>query len=200
MKLGILGGTFDPIHLGHLLTAEIARETLALERVLFVPAGDPPHKQALAKTPVHHRQAMVQQAIATNPHFELCLIDLERPGPHYSVDTIRLICSRYHLSADECSFIIGADSLVNLPTWHQPNELITLCRLAVVRRPAYQPDLTALETLLPHVTARLDWLDMPLIGLASSQLRHRVSLGQSICYQTPAVVAAYIQQHQLYKT
>jgi nicotinate-nucleotide adenylyltransferase len=198
MKLGILGGTFDPIHVGHLLTAEIARESLALERVLFVPAGDPPHKQALAKTPAHHRQAMVQQAIADNPHFELCLIDLERPGPHYSVDTIRLIRSRYHLSADECYFIIGADSLVNLPTWHQPNELITLCRLAVVRRPEYQPDLTALENLIPHITSRLDWLDMPLIGLASSQLRQRISLGQSIRYQTP--VEAYIQQHQLYKT
>lgn len=199
MNLGILGGTFDPIHLGHLLIAEVAREALGLERVLFVPAGDPPHKQDQVKTPAYHRRAMVELAIAGNPYFELCPVDLERPGPHYAVDTVRLIRAQYRLAAEACFFIIGADSLQDLPTWHQPAELIGLCRLAVAHRPGYQPQTTALEQIMPGLGQSLNWVEAPLIGIAGAELRARLQAGQSIRYQTPDNVREYIHQHQLYQ-
>jgi nicotinate-nucleotide adenylyltransferase len=199
MQLGILGGTFDPIHLGHLLMAEMAWDSLGLTRVLFVPAGDPPHKQAVEKTPARHRQAMVERAIRANPHFELCPVDLERPGPHYAIDTVRLIRARYNLEAENCFFIIGADSLKELPTWHQAPQLITLCRLAVVHRFGYLPELTALTAAIPGLSARLDWVAMPLIGVAASEIRARVQAGQSIRYQVVDAVADYIQQNKLYR-
>jgi nicotinate-nucleotide adenylyltransferase len=196
--MGILGGTFDPIHLGHLLLAETAREALALQRILFVPAGDPPHKQNIAKTPAHHRQAMVELAISGNPCFELSLIDLERPGPHYTTDTVRLLRRHYNLSSDECFFVIGGDSLVDLPTWHNALELITLCRLAVSHRPGYQPDLGALAQKLPGLARRLDWVEMPALGLESSKIRERIRARQSIRYQVSNSVCEYIEVNKLY--
>ncbi|MBN1993723.1 MAG: nicotinate (nicotinamide) nucleotide adenylyltransferase [Anaerolineae bacterium] len=199
MKLGILGGTFDPIHLGHLLLAETAREALELPRVLFAPAGESPLKQGVFKTPASHRRAMVELAIAPNPHFELSLVDLERPGPHYTTDTVRLVRNQYHLSADECFFIIGSDSLLSLPQWHQVAELIKLCRLAVGRRPGYQPDLAGLEERIPGLSSRLDWVTMPALGLEASEIRARVRAGQSICYQVPRSVGEYIKQYRLYR-
>jgi nicotinate-nucleotide adenylyltransferase len=200
MSIGILGGTFDPIHLGHLLLAETAREALALQRVLFVPAGDPPHKQSDAKTQAHHRQAMVELAIAGNSCFELSLVDLERPGPHYTTDTVRLLRHQYHLSPDECFFIIGGDSLVDLPTWHNALELISLCRLIVSHRPGYQPDLSKLEERLPGLSHRLDWVEMPALGLESSTIRRRIRGGRSIRYQVIDTVCEYIQKHRLYRS
>lgn len=199
MKLGILGGTFDPIHLGHLLIAEVAWEGLGLSSVLFVPAGDPPHKQGVAKTPASHRVGMVERAIAANPHFALSPVDLERPGPHYTTDTVRLIRTQYHLSTEECFLIIGGDSLVDLPTWHNALELVTLCHLAVAHRPGFRPDLTELETVIPGISACLDWVEMPLIGFSSSEIRARVRAGQSIRYQVAEGVREYIEQHQLYQ-
>jgi nicotinate-nucleotide adenylyltransferase len=198
VRLGLLGGTFDPIHLGHLLLAETAHETLRLTQVLFVPAGDPPHKQHVPKTPAQHRQAMVELAIAGNPGFALSLIDLERPGPHYSTDTISLLRAQYHLAADDCFLIIGGDSLGDLPTWHDAAKLITQCRLAVSRRPGYQPDLKALEATLPGVSAQLNWVDMPALGLVASDIRARAQNEQSIRYQVTDKVRQYIEQHQLY--
>jgi nicotinate-nucleotide adenylyltransferase len=199
MKLGILGGTFDPIHLGHLLLAEMAWETLGLQRVLFAPAGESPLKQDISKTPAHHRRAMVELAIASNSHFELSLVDLERPGPHYTTDTVRLIRSRYDLSADECFFIVGGDSLMSLPLWYNSEELITLCRLAVSHRPGYQPDLTALEERIPGLSTRLDWVEMPALDLVASEIRARVRAGQSIRYQVTDSVGEYIKQYKLYR-
>jgi nicotinate-nucleotide adenylyltransferase len=200
MRVGILGGTFDPIHLGHLLLAETAREALALGRVLFVPAGDPPHKQEVAKTPARHRQAMVELAIAGNSCFELSLIDLERPGPHYTTDTVRLLRHQYHLSSDECFFIIGGDSLADLPTWHNALELMSLCRLAASHRPGYQPDLGVLEKSLPGLTHRLDWVEMPALGLESSAIRERIRMGRSIRYQVADAVCEYIEAKGLYRS
>jgi len=198
MRVGILGGTFDPIHLGHLLLAETAREVLALQRVLFVPAGDPPHKQAAPKTPACHRQTMVELAIAGNVCFELSLIDLERPGPHYTTDTVRLLRYQHNLSPDECFFIIGGDSLVDLPTWHNASELMSLCRLAVSHRPGYQPDLGSLEEELPGLSNRMDWVEMPVLGLEASVIRQRVQAGRSIRYQVTDTVRQYIDTNKLY--
>jgi nicotinate-nucleotide adenylyltransferase len=198
VSIGILGGTFDPIHLGHLLLAETTRETLALQQVLFVPAGDPPHKQAATKTAAHHRRTMVELGIIGNPCFELSLIDLERPGPHYTTDTVRLLRERHHLSPDECFFIIGGDSLVDLPTWHNAAELISLCRLAVSRRPGYQPDLSTLEKQLPGLSKRMDWVDMPVLGLEASTIRERVRAGRTIRYRVTETVCEYIESNGLY--
>jgi nicotinate-nucleotide adenylyltransferase len=194
----VLGGTFDPIHLGHLLVAELAAAALDLQTVLFTPAGDPPHKQAQPKTPAYHRRAMVELAIADNSTFVLCPLDLERPGPHYSLDTVRLIRARYHLLGEECFFIIGSDSLEDLPTWHRPAELLTLCRLAVLKRPGYRPDLAALEQLLPGIGERVDWVDGPLIGLSATAIRARARGGQSIRYQVPPAVQEYIAREGVY--
>jgi nicotinate-nucleotide adenylyltransferase len=200
MKLGLLGGTFDPIHLGHLLMAETALDGLGLRQVFFVPAGDPPHKQDLAKTAARHRVAMVERAIAGHPCFALSRVDLERPGPHYTTDTVRLIRRQYRLSAEACFLIIGGDSLVDLPTWHNAPELVTLCRLAVAHRSGYRPDLAELEAVIPGLSARLDWVEMPLIGVSASDIRARVQAGRSIRYQVAEPVREYIEQNQLYRS
>ena len=199
MRLGILGGTFDPIHLGHLLMAEMAGEALKLEKVLFVPAGDPPHKQNRTITAARHRRRMVELAIEGNARFELCPIDLERPGPHYSVDTVHLIRRQYDIGADACFFIIGGDSLADLPIWHDPEKLVPLCRLAVAHRPGYQPDISDLEKMIPGLGARLDWVPIPVVDFAASTIRARLRKGQSIRYQVPESVWQYIHQHNLYQ-
>lgn len=200
MKLGILGGTFDPIHLGHLLLAEVARETLELQGVIFAPAGESPLKQGMPKTLTHHRRTMVELAIANHPHFRLSLVDLERPGPHYTTDTVRLIRTQYDLTADECFFIMGGDSLLSLPRWHKADELITLSRLAVGHRPGYKPDLSTLECDIPGLGSRLDWVEMPALDLVASDIRARVRAGQSIRYQVVDCVGDYIEQWGLYKS
>ncbi|GAB4530597.1 MAG: nicotinate-nucleotide adenylyltransferase [Anaerolineae bacterium] len=197
MRLGILGGTFDPIHFGHLLAAEEGRTVLSLDRVLFAPAGDPPHKHVIL--PISHRLAMVNLAIADNPAFAVSTVDIERSGPHYTVDTIRLLRDEWGTEANETFFIMGADSLAHLLIWHRPDQLIKLCRLAVVTRPGYRADLRRLEEALPGITDRLDWVEMPVLGISSSDLQRRVREGRSIRYQVPAAVARYVAEHRLYQ-
>ena len=199
MRLGILGGTFDPIHFGHLLAAEEARVGLRLDKVLFAPAGDPPHKQGYAILPVTHRLKMVRLAIADNPAFDISTVDIDRPGPHYTLDAIRLIRDEWGTGADETFFIMGADSLLHLLAWHQPDQLIERCRLAVVTRPGYRADLGKLKEALPDIKRRLDWLEMPVLGISSSDLQRRVRDGRSIRYQVPAAVAEYVTEHGLYR-
>ncbi|MBC7263037.1 MAG: nicotinate-nucleotide adenylyltransferase [Chloroflexi bacterium] len=196
-RIGVLGGTFDPIHYGHLIIAEDARATLGLERVLFVPARRSPLKQPHSSAPAHHRVRMVELAIASNPHFELSRVDLERPAPSYTVDTLRLLQEAWGPRAD-LYFIIGADSLADLLRWHQPEEIIRLCHLVVAPRPGHRADLEALETHLPGITARTILLHSPEVGIAAVDLRRRVREGQSITYQTPPEVEAYIREHRLY--
>ena len=199
LRLGVFGGTFDPIHFGHLLAAEEARVTLGLERVLFAPAGDPPHKQGRVISPITHRLAMVRLAIADNPAFAVTTVDVDRPGPHYTVDAVRLLREEWGTGADETFFLMGADSLTQLLTWHQPARLVELCRLAVMARPGYRPDLAGLEATLPSLAARLDWVEMPVLDIAASDLRRRVRQGRSIRYQVPEAVAAYVAEHGLYR-
>jgi len=192
--IGILGGTFDPIHVGHLLIAEAVRDALQLERVLFVPAGDPPHKRAQKKAGAQHRRQMVACAIADHPQFELCTVDLDRPGPHYSVDTVAYIRRRTGLPAEATYFIIGSDSLADLPSWHNPAELIRQCRLAVVHRPGSA--VTAPN--IPGLPERLTWVEAPKIDLSASYIRARVRAGRSIRYLVPDSVRRYIARHGLY--
>lgn len=195
-RIGILGGTFDPPHYGHLILAELAAEGLALDCVLFVPAADPPHKGAL-RASAEHRTAMVERAIAGNPRFSLSRVDLDRPGPHYSVDMLHLLRAEHPQA--EFVFLIGGDSLHDLPTWSRPNELIALARLGVMRRPGSAPDLARLERDIPGIRARVDWIDGPQIEISASDLARRVSAGLSIRYQTPDAVRTYIEEHRLYR-
>jgi len=198
MRVGVLGGTFDPIHIGHLAAAEEARVRLDLERVVFVPANLPPHKLHLHVTATEHRLNMVRLAIADNPRFVLSRVDVDRFGPSYTVDTIELLRDEYGPNG-ELYFIMGADSLTEFLTWHKPERLIRLCRIAAMTRPGYRVDLKELNRLLPGAIARVQLLEMPLLEISSSDLQQRVRMGLSIKYLVPAAVEAYIQQHGLYQ-
>lgn len=197
-RLGIYGGTFDPPHLGHLILAETAADTLRLDRVLFVPAGTPPHKAAATlRSAAEHRLAMVRLAIESNSRFALSRVDLDRPGPHYSVDMLHLLRDEHR--GAELFFLIGADSLADLPTWSRPRELIGLACLGVMRRPGAAPDLDALEREIPGLRRRTVWLDAPTIDIAASDLARRIAAGRSVRYQVPDDVCLYIEEHGLYR-
>lgn len=196
--LGIYGGTFDPPHLGHLILAETAADSLNLSTVLFVPAADPPHKAAqTVRTSAVHRLAMVQQAVAGNPRFAISRVDMDRPGPHYTVDMLRLLRAEYPDVG--FVFLIGSDSLRDLPTWSRPAELIQLATLGVMRRPGPEPDLAALERQIPGLRQRIEWIDAPQIEISARKLAGRIAAGLSVRYQITDPVRLYIEQHGLYK-
>jgi len=197
MRVGVFGGTFDPIHIGHLVAAEETRVQLSLERVVFVPAGLPPHKLANHISPVEHRLAMVQLAIASNPYFTVSRVDIDRFGPCYTVDTMELLRDEWG-PGTELYFIMGSDSLADILTWHKPERLIRLCRLAVVKRPGYDVDIEELDRLLPGIASRVRFINSPLIDVLSCDIRRRVREGLSIKYQVPEVVEKYIYEHGLY--
>ncbi|HEX9016925.1 MAG TPA: nicotinate-nucleotide adenylyltransferase [Chloroflexota bacterium] len=199
MRIGVFGGTFDPIHIGHLIAAEEARHTLRLERVLFAPASQPPHKEMEGVTPVRHRVRMVELALEGNPAFELSMVDLDRPGPSYTVETLRLL-HRDLGPGTEIFFIVGMDSLAELRSWRDPEQVIALCRLAVLNRPPYPDvDTAELERGLPGISDRIVMVRMPGVNVASSDLRERVSSGLPIKYQVPAAVERYILENRLYR-
>jgi nicotinate-nucleotide adenylyltransferase len=197
-RLGILGGTFDPIHHGHLLAAEEAYHQLALDRVLFVPAGVPPHKPARPISSADHRVRMVELAIAGKPYFALSRVDVDRPGLSYTVDTLELLRATWGPDP-RFFFIEGNDSLSDIACWYRPQRLIELCELAVVARPGSQIDLPELERRLPGISRRIHWVKIPLLEISSSDLRARVRAGRSISYLVPREVEAYIQEHRLYR-
>ncbi len=199
VRVGVLGGTFDPVHNGHLAVAETVFHALHLQRILFVPAGEPPHKTSRRITPIAHRVQMVSLAIADRPEFALSLIDVARPGPHYSVDTVRLARQAHQASKDDCFFVTGADALIDLPDWHLPQQLLSLCRLAVAHRPGYQPDIAALSRRLPLLPERIVWVEMPGIPISATAVRAGVKRKQSIAGVVPAAVADYIAAQNLYR-
>jgi nicotinate-nucleotide adenylyltransferase len=196
-RIGILGGTFDPPHIGHLVLADCAIESVALDELLFVPAADPPHKRDETRASAAHRLAMLQLAIAQDGRFKLSRADIDRPGPHYAVDMVRLIQLQYPQA--EMVFVMGADSLRDLPTWHCPQEFITLCKLAVMPRPAVRVELPALEELLPGVSARIVTIDAPLIEISSTEIVERLRDGKSVRYLVPPPVLDYISAKQVYQ-
>ncbi|MGQ9566771.1 MAG: nicotinate-nucleotide adenylyltransferase [Anaerolineae bacterium] len=199
-RIGLLGGTFDPIHWGHLIMAEEARQQACLDQVLFLPTGEPPHKVGQAITPIAHRLQMVRLAIASHPAFALSRLDVDRPGPHYSVDMVRLFLSEEASAGTEVFFLVGADSLEDMPTWKDPAHLLDLCRVLAMSRPGHQPDLEALAQVLPAVRERVQVLPMPLIGISGTDIRRRVREGRSIRYLVPEEVRQYILAHGLYLT
>ncbi|MEE8389741.1 MAG: nicotinate-nucleotide adenylyltransferase [Anaerolineae bacterium] len=196
-KLGILGGTFDPPHYGHLALAENARVQLQLDRVLFVLAGQPPHKPDRPIAPAGHRLAMVEAAIAANPAFAVSRVDMDRPGPHYTVDMLALL--RQEHSRAELFFLMGGDSLAQFLTWRDPAGIARQARLAVMRRPGHASDLERLAQAIPGIRERLVWLDVPHLSIASSDLRRRAREGRPLRYLVPPVVEAYICEHRLYE-
>jgi nicotinate-nucleotide adenylyltransferase len=200
MNIGVLGGTFDPIHMGHLIIAEEVRTRLDLAEVLFVPAGQPWLKTNNVISPAEHRVEMVRLAIAKEPSFKLSTMEIERPGPSYTVDTMAEL-SRQIGARDKLFFILGWDNLDQLPRWHEPSRLVRLCRLVPVRRVGYaSPDLDALEAAIPGLSQSIIMLDTPQIQISSSEIRDRVARGLSIHHLVPAPVERYIKQHRLYLT
>lgn len=197
-RLGIFGGTFDPIHHGHLVAAEEAKHQLALDKVLFVPAGLPPHKPSRPISPAGHRVRMVELAIAGKSHFAVSRVDIDRPGPCYTVETLELLRAEWG-AGPRFFFIEGNDSLSDIVCWYQPQRLIELCELAVVVRSGSVIDLAELERQLPGLTDRIRWVNMPLLEISSSDLRARIRAGRSISYLVPREVEAYIRQHRLYR-
>jgi len=198
MRIGILGGTFDPIHYGHLVIAEEARVKVGLAKVIFVPAGHPPHKLRRPYSPAHHRLKMVEMAVASNPYFEVSLVDIKRPGPSYSVDTVRILQEELGPQA-ELFFIMGVDSLAGILTWHKPEVFIRQCKIVAVNRPGYGVDINALETVLPGIKERVLFIKAPEIGISSTELQQRVREGLPIKYQVPPEVERYIYEHNLYR-
>lgn len=196
-SIGIFGGTFDPIHLGHLALAEGAMYLAGLDRVIFLPNYQPPHKAGCRITPPAHRAAMVQLAIDGNPRFAFSDLELKREGPSYSVDTIRTLRA---LHPDwRIAFIIGMDSLLGITTWRDYESLLTLTDLLVVNRPGYTT--TAGEAMLARLgplASRIRLLTIPGVAVASSDLRQMVSQGYPLRYLVPDVVAEYIADHHLY--
>lgn len=201
-SIGVMGGAFDPIHVGHLAVAEEAREVLGLERVLFVPTGSPPHRQAAIAAPAH-RLAMVDAAIAGNPAFEVSRIEIDRAGPSYTLDTIEALVAAEVAAGRRPNLvlILSAETFHDLPGWHEPRRILDLARLAVAPRVGHAtPDLDWFEERFPGLGDRVTYLDGPRLGVSSSALRARVAAGRSIRYLAPAAVVAHINEHALYST
>jgi nicotinate-nucleotide adenylyltransferase len=209
-RIGVIGGTFDPVHYGHLVIAEEVCAALELEKMVFAPSGQPPHKPDRVVTDSHHRLAMLERAIAGNPHFSLSRVDVDRAGPSYTVETLQLLRRQWEAEAKHAEqegritlyFVIGWDSLEYLLTWHDPAGILAqLDHLVAVRRPRYNEDrayLDALEARLPGLTQRLLVVAAPQLDISSTDLRARVAQGRPIKYQLPDGVEQYIRQYGLY--
>ncbi len=198
MNVGILGGTFDPIHLGHLIIAQEARLKLRLNEILFIPAGQPWLKVNKPITPANHRVEMVRLAITDNPHFKLSNVEIERAGFSYSVDTVSILRQQLG-NGTKLFFILGYDSLAELPSWKEPHRLIEMCQLvAIPRLGCVQPNLESLEATIPGITKSTILLDTPLIDIRSSEIRRHVIEGLSIRYLVPDNVERYIMEEGLY--
>jgi nicotinate-nucleotide adenylyltransferase len=197
MRIGVIGGTFDPPHLGHLIVAQETHVRLDLERIVFVPAGQPPHKRNQSITDAEHRVAMVELAIARDDRFALSRVDVDRPGPCYSVDTVRLLQEAWGKDA-AIYFVIGGDSLRDLPKWHQPQRLLHMCQVVAVDRPDYPTDLAEIERALPGAARLIKRMAIPTVNISSTQIRERVVKGWPIRYLVSDPVARYVQQHHLY--
>lgn len=197
-RLGILGGTFDPIHIGHLILAEETRLRLGLDRVIFMPAAQPWRKSDRQVTAAADRLAMVLLAIEENPHFIPSEIELQRHGPTYTAETLAQVRAEIGFEP-ELWFILGADALLDLPYWENPDRILEYARLAVTDRGRLMPEsLERLEQRLPGIGARIDLVPMPRVGISSTELRRRLRDGHSTRYWLPLAVERYAQQHALY--
>jgi nicotinate-nucleotide adenylyltransferase len=196
-SVGLLGGTFDPIHHGHLAIAEEARESLGLERVLFVPSATPPHKLERPVTDAADRVAMVRLAVAGNPAFAVSDAEVERGGASYTVDTLALL--RREGIVDPW-FVLSSEALAGFPGWRRPERILELARLAVVPRGGFESlDPAWVDDHFPGRGTRVAFLDGPLLPISGSVVRRRAAAGRSVRYLVPEAVAAYIAHHRLYQ-
>lgn len=200
MRLGIFGGTFDPVHYGHLLLAECCREGCALDRMWFVPAAVAPHKQGKEHSPAEHRVAMLKLAIGGHEAFEVCTREVDRGGVNFTFETLDAIHAER--PSDELFLLLGGDSLADLPTWREPARILELATPIVVGRPgAPPPDFSSLGNFVSaDRVAEISehFVTMPQIGISGTDLRRRVGNGRSIRYQTPRAVEMYICEQGLY--
>lgn len=196
---GIIGGTFDPPHFGHLLAAEWARQEYNLEKVVFMPAAWPPHKQAKKMSEAKHRLQMVRLAVQGNPAFIVSDWEMKGQGKSYTINTAEFFCNEYP-DAD-IYFIVGADSLLTMDTWKDVSRLVSLCKLIVVSRPGYVIDTnaSAMQKLPPELWERTYFLEIPGTHISSTEIRERVKNDKSIRYLLPASVEDYICQNRLYR-
>jgi nicotinate-nucleotide adenylyltransferase len=197
-KIGLFGGTFDPPHIGHLILASEAVHQFGLSRLLWMLAPDPPHKQEQPITPLPHRLEMLQRMIAGNPTFEVSHLEIDRPGPHYTMDTVRLLAQQ-EPNAD-IVLLLGGDSLRDLPTWHLCTDLVAaISKIGVMRRPGDPFDMPALEAKIPGLTEKVTFIDAPLQDLASHEIRRRVASGEVYRYYVHPSVYEYIEENRLYR-
>jgi len=198
MNIGVLGGTFDPVHNGHLIVAEEVKTRLNLAEIIFVPAGQPWLKAERPISPAEHRLQMLRLALADKPYFKLSTIEIERTGPSYAVDTVAELRDKLG-SEDELFFILGWDSLAELPQWREPSRLIKMCYLVAVPRPGYpRPKLKTLEVIIRGLSQRVMLMKKPEIDISASAIRERVARGLSIRHLVPEPVNRYIKEHRLY--
>ena len=197
-RIGILGGTFDPIHMGHLITAEIVRVSAALDEIIFIPAARPPHKENKGEAPAEDRLLMVQCAVEGNPSFSVSDIELKREGPSYTVDTIAVLSEQ--LRGAELFFITGADAMNDLYRWHDPVRLLHSCTFIVAARQGVELDESRLaEQFSPEQRSRIRIVPTPHLEISSTMIRMRVRAGMSIRYLVPRAVEHYIEERGLYR-
>lgn len=199
IRLGIYGGSFDPVHLGHLLLAETCREVCALDRVLFLPCGKSPHKPHGAVATGQQRAEMLEFAVAGDPRFGVCRIELERSGPSFTVETLRHL--RVEQPDSELFFLMGADSLADLPLWREPQAILELATIVAVNRGHLPPpDLAALDVRLGSIVGdRVRLVTMPAIDLSATEIRERAHAAGSLRFRVPRAVEEYIRQNGLYR-
>jgi nicotinate-nucleotide adenylyltransferase len=200
--VGLFGGTFDPIHIGHLAIAEDAREQLGLSRVVFIPAAAPALRPGPPAAPAEDRARMVELAIAGNPFFAIDRLELSRPGPSYTVDTVAQLVRRARAAGEptDFTFLVSAEQLTRLPEWHEPSRLLSLCRIAAVPRPgAPMPSAAWLEAAFPGQADRIVILDGPLLAISGTVIRERLASGRSVRYLVPDAVLDDIRDHGRYR-
>jgi nicotinate-nucleotide adenylyltransferase len=197
MRLGILGGTFDPPHIGHLVLAAEAQSQCQLEQVLWVLTPDPPHKRSRPITPLAIRLALLEAALSGSPGFEISRVDIDRPPPYYALDTVSLLAKTYPKA--EIVYLMGGDSLRDLPTWHRPQEFISACTgIGVLHRPGHHVNLPKLEQDLPGITQKIQFVSAPLLEISSSDIRQRVAESRPFRYFLPENVYRLVQGQGLY--
>lgn len=193
-----MGGTYDPVHLAHLIIAEQAVVELGLEKIIFIPAGEPWMKSDRQITPSEHRVAMVRLAIDSNPSFSFSTIEVDRKGPSYTVDTLEALAQELGIDT-ELYLLMGWDSLATVPSWKAPYRISKMARLVSFPRPGFaKPDMGALETTMPGIKERMVVMEKPFIGISSSEIRANVAAGKSIRYLVPEKVEQYIRGKRLY--
>jgi nicotinate-nucleotide adenylyltransferase len=198
-RLGIMGGTFDPIHYGHMVAAETARIELGLDKVLFIPTGIPPHKDDRKVTDAHLRFEMVQMSIQSNRNFMVSSMEIEREGRTYTIDTLRIL--RELFPDQELFFITGTDALKELLTWREPEEIVRLARIVGASRPGYDSEhlLESIEKKYPFTKDRISQLEIPALAISSTDIRARVQNNKSIRYLLPDEVRQFIKSNKLYQ-